>query len=415
MTRIESIISLLKANTGAKTISVTDVATYANYADSITLETISAGIMATSPLKAAFAGLPTADLLDQMFISLFGYTQAQVDELRATEAGAAGFQYWADEIANNSDMININTLAIALLNGAVAAEAAGNGTDGTKAAELVAADVAAYKAYAGETETPGETEGQPVYLTSNQDILVGADGNDTFIARGDNTLNNADIIDGGKGKDTVFVMLDKGETAESPLLTNVEILKVQVQSTTTDSGDNEVDLGTRESNIDAGDMTSVTTYINDNSRADLTIEDVSRNSHITTLVMKETSSITSDYTVLFDPDNITGPGKSDEGATLVIDIVNLLSAANGESPVANFSTLDFKVGDVEIVVEIPKDGSYADLVASIEAALAAKNILTVDVDMQVSSVAFNKDLGGFPKGYEVTYQQIVLTIIALQN
>ena len=79
-------------------------------------------------------------------------------------------------------------------------------------------------------------------------------------------------------------MLDNGETAESPLLTNIEVLQVQVQNKNkTSTADNDVDNtdGKYKSNIDAGDMKSVEIYINDNSRADLTIEDVSRDSNIT--------------------------------------------------------------------------------------------------------------------------------------
>jgi len=270
--------------------------------------------MATSPLKAAFAGLPTADLLDQMFISLFGYTQAQVDELRATEAGAAGFQYWADEIANNSDMININTLAIALLNGAVAAEAAGNGTDGTKAAELVAADVAAYKAYAGETETPVETDGQTVYLTANQDILVGTDGNDTFYAYASqnvngattNTLSTGDMIDGGKGSsDKIISSMINDETvnnsanfAPMPIINNVEEIRVQaLENGVNATSTNDVVI------LDADQITGETKYASDSSRADLVITNVDITSTQITndikLEMKDTQQ-NSDFAVYFD-------------------------------------------------------------------------------------------------------------------
>jgi hypothetical protein len=416
MTRIESIIALLKANTGASTVAPTTVATYANLAETITLETISSGIMATSPLKGAFDGLPTADLLDQMFISLFGYTQAEMDALKATEAGAAGYQYWINELANNSDMINVNTLAIALLNGAAAADA-------TKAAALVADDVDAYEIYAGTGETPVETDGETFYLTPGQDLgaktgdaFFGTDGNDLYIARGNNTLNNADIIDGGKGTDTVSVMLDKGETAESPLLTNIEILKVQVQATTTDSGDNDVDASNLpnndiESNIDAGDMKSVEVYINDNSRADLTIEDVSRNSHITTLVMRETDMGDVDYNVFFDSENITAPGTADQGATLLIKLANVLNIAENTNPVENFEALTFTVGATPVTADISAATSYDDVVTAIQAAISAAGLVGLTVQKQADAPAyFSIDVATYAAGQLAgSYNPILIT------
>ena len=95
-------------------------------------------------------------------------------------------------------------------------------------------DLAVFKAYNNNTTNDVKTKnaqikkvdddaaaaskGQDFYLTSGQDLYIagksgtGTDFDDTFIARGNNTLNNADIIDGGKGTDAVKVMLDQCET-----------------------------------------------------------------------------------------------------------------------------------------------------------------------------------------------------------
>src|SRR5574344_1107998 len=121
MNRIESIISLLKANTG-KPVNNADVAKYTVFNESITLETISSMIMVESPLKTALEIMPLEEVVEQMFMSVFGYTETELDAIKATEAGEAGFQYWVNELKNNGNVVNVNTLAIALLNGAAEAD-----------------------------------------------------------------------------------------------------------------------------------------------------------------------------------------------------------------------------------------------------------------------------------------------------
>ena len=407
MTRIENIISLLKANTGVADVASSSIATYANLADTVTLGTISSSIMAGSVLKAGFEIAPVADVVEQMFISLFGYTQAEMTAIRATEAGAEGFAYWTNELANNSTLINVNTLAIALLNGAGTADQA-------KASALVANDVADLAAYAGSPETPVETVGLTTYLTAGQDILTGTDGNDTFIARGNNTLTNSDIIDGGKGTDTVKVMLDKGETAESPSLTNIEVLQVQVQATTTTSGTNDVDnTGAKiyQSNIDAGDMAGVATYINDNSRADLTIEDVSHNSNITNLVMRETDMGGVDYNVFFDPQNIKAAGSADAGSTLLIKLANVLNIAEKGNAVDKFESLSFKIGTTTITADISAATSYDDVVTALQTAITASGIVGLTVTKQAAAPAyFSIDVSGYSAGQSAgSYNPILIT------
>ena len=216
-------------------------------------------------------------------------------------------------------------------------------------------------------------------------------------------------------------MLDNGETAESPLLTNIEILKVQVQNkNNATTGDNDVETGVLKdangvviaplkSNIDAGDMKSVETYINDNSRADLTIEDVSHNSNITTLVMRETDMGDVDYNVFFDPENIIAAEASSAGAKLVIDVLNLLSAAKGENPVAGFSEISFNVGDKLVKVAISTATTYDQVLGAIRTQLTTDGITTVNVALEADSAVFNKALGGFAQGHKVDYSQIILT------
>lgn len=213
-------------------------------------------------------------------------------------------------------------------------------------------------------------------LTPDQDILVGTAADDLFIARGNSSLDNADMLDGGAGTDTLEVMLDNNETAESPMLTNIEILKVQGQQAIANSGDNDVDgLGDVEANIDAGDMTSVVQYWSEDSRADVTIEDVSHNSHTTTIGMRATDPGDVDYNVFFDPENITGPGMGDDGTTLIVKAVNVVELAAGGNILSNFKTLKFDVGPAtgakaSIQVDMAASTTHAQLVTAINTALA---------------------------------------------
>jgi len=266
----------------------------------------------------------------------------------------------------------------------------------------------------GTTVDPGTggTNLDYIFLTEGQDILTGTDEDDTFVARGNGSLDNADIINGGAGVDTIEVMLDNGETAESPLVMNVEILKVQAQSTTTQSGDNDVDNHDSdvEANIDAGDMRSVEEYWSEDSRADVTIEDVSRNSHITTLGMRETDPGDVDYNVYFDPENITKPGAEDSGATLLVKFANVLQIAEDGNPVENFETLSFSVGLTNVVVDVSSVTSYAEVADAIEAAAIAAG-LDVSVQLQAPTAAyFPIDVEGYSAGeYAGTYTPILIT------
>ena len=205
-------------------------------------------------------------------------------------------------------------------------------------------------------------------------------------------------------------MLDKDETAESPLLTNIEVLQVQVQNKNSKlTADNDVEATVNKSNIDAGDMSGVETYINYNSRADLTIEDVSHNSNNTNLVMRETDMGDVDYNVFFDPENIIAAEAFPVGAKLVVDVLNLLSAAKGENPVAGFSKISFNVGADLVEVDISTATTYDQVLTAIRTQLTTDGITTVTVALEADTAVFNKALGGFAQGDKVSYSQIILT------
>ena len=199
----------------------------------------------------------------------------------------------------------------------------------------------------------GGVGGETFNLTTGADNfnLASGDatnGNDTYVARGNSSLDNADFIDGAGGEDVLEVLLDNSETAETPVLENIEIIKIQAQATTVSSGDNNVDQianGTvtigldengnpdvYESNIDAGDFGSVDgaggvrEFWSEDSRADLVVEDVSRDSHTTFIGVKETDPGDVDYSVFFDPENITAGGADNTGAFITLDILDQINA-----------------------------------------------------------------------------------------
>jgi|LSQX01.1.fsa_nt_gb Ca2+-binding RTX toxin-like protein len=215
MNRIENIISLLKANTG-KSVNNADVAKYAAFNEEVTLETISAMIMIESPLKPALEIMPLEEVVDQMFTSVFGYTETQLDAIKATEAGKAGFQYWVDELKNNGDLINVNTLAIALLNGAAEADVA-------RAEANVAAEYESYLNY------DPEVEGQTFTLTTGNDVFELTTGDDTIIATSA-TLAVTDVIvdESTTDNDTMNVTLTAAGVAAE--IKNVENINVNVNA-----------------------------------------------------------------------------------------------------------------------------------------------------------------------------------------
>lgn len=120
--------------------------------------------------------------------------------------------------------------------------------------DAITAATAAGKVAAGETppdlpteaptEAPVEIDGKTQMLTKGLDNLTGTDKNDLFVGSMDkdnvelNTMSAIDMIDGGKGIDTLQVSTTKTMTqADLPDIKNVEILTINSSAVdnTTDS------------------------------------------------------------------------------------------------------------------------------------------------------------------------------------
>lgn len=346
------------------------------------IEDIAKAMLASTEASAIYAGLSREDTVIKMYSNLFN---------RTVDAADSGVIYWTSGAGAS---VSSDSMILALVNGALGADKqtidnkvtvgqafAAAGNNDVAQAISVMQDVTSNSATVQDALLAIDSSSVTLnhYLTTGQDMAMGGSGSDMFIARGNSSLDNADIIDGKGGIDTIEVMLDNNETAESPLVTNVEVLKVQAQSRTATSGDNDVDSGADvEANIDAGDMSSVEVYWSEDSRSDMTIEDISRNSHITTVAMRETDPGDVDANFYFDPENITAAGtntsKFGELDIRFADLLELakvtttitatpaaLSTALTDKTISKLTTLSIDVGGTTYNVPVTGATSYDDL------------------------------------------------------
>lgn len=253
---------------------------------------------------------------------------------------------------------------------------------------------------------PEPTEGQTYYLSNlpntpdTPENLGHTDFGDTYIARGNNSLTNADIIDGGLGDDTVKVMLDNFETAESPMLISIENLSMQAQSVTGSSGDNDVDMGARlngdfrEPNIDAGDMADTKKFINYESRADLVVEHIVKNSPDVTVRLESVDAGDVDTSMYYD--NITNIQAAPSGSRLTLELINLVEVEKGKSGLEDnkYTSFTIKIDDDPQKFEIDNTTTnYAKLATQITQALADKGYTSITAKESAPYNVFSPDTG----------------------
>lgn len=226
----------------------------------------------------------------------------------------------------------------------------------------------------------------------NSNDMTGTDADNTFVSR-DGFVSDATFIDGGKGTNTVELLLDDGESAISPVLTNIDILEVRAQdkNTSVDSGTNDV----KNATIDAQDMGDVSQYWSVDSRADVVIEDVHHISTDTTIGMRSTENGDVDMEVYFDSAQIDKPDGGTTGGKLFIKVADLdqIKADSGsyDNAVEDFpyDILKFTFNDVTYSIDIDYDGveDHADMVVAINEALktAETGGSTVDLSETLSA------------------------------
>ena len=175
------------------------------------------------------------------------------------------------------------------------------------AATAYNAKVTAADGYAGTANIAAAAVLTPTTqtLTTGVDNLTGTASDDTFIAEGvANSLSTSDRINGGAGNDTLSAIMTTQTFSASPVLTSVEKVVIIAQNdAATDSGDNNVS-GQDAVQLDFGRVVGINNIENNNSRADLIVEDVRlEQSKITkdlTITMRDTDPGNVDFGVYFD-------------------------------------------------------------------------------------------------------------------
>ncbi len=187
-------------------------------------------------------------------------------------------------------------------------------------------------------------------LTTGQDKLVGTALDDYFkayIQGGANSFNSGDVLDGGAGNDTLYA--DINAQAEGFAITGqtkgIENVLFRVQNGQLDSGDNNIaGVGI----IDAQRMKDVLNWENNNSRADLIIEDVRINDNqITkdiTITMRETDPGHVDYGVYFDQNSLRN--STENASQMNLRVLDTYSTAQGKENLleSTYKTFTFMAG-----------------------------------------------------------------------
>lgn len=353
-----------------------------------------------------FIGQDNATVINDVYTNVLG---------RAYDAAADG-TFWLDALTSGAETKASVTLAIlqgavtgddakAVANKVAAADqmtaAAGDSFDDVKdaletqiaavtsddstVATAVAAAQAAIDAAGIDPGTPGTT----FTLTDARDTKTGTDDNDSFY--GDvgqngngasaNAFSTGDTIDGGNGTDKLFATLindNEVDGADADLSINARTENLE-----------EVYLSVLDENVivDGGRMDAVDEFWSDDSDASLVLEDVrlGTGQSITkdiTFGMKDVDQ-QSGLSAAFDTQSLTKAGPTTSNSQLLVRIADV-STATPDTPLANVNlNLSFTLGTATVSLEDVRstDGTYAGLVAAIDAALTAKGYESVDVTL----------------------------------
>lgn len=244
-------------------------------------------------------------------------------------------------------------------------------------------------------------------LTGDMDVLFGSAMADLFTAdlsSGGNTLQSGDRIDGGAGNDTLQAMLGANgdQFAITAKTSSIEKVIVQAQSLSYDTGDNNV-AGVGESvygygayffgegsatnnivKVDAGRMSGVNHWENNNSRADLIVEDVRIGDNQITkdiaITMRETDPGNVDFAVYFDQNSLRSVSASTSQINL--QVMDTRAVVDGKAPLLNspyggfkFTATDSKGVATVVTLQsaaIDAAQTYAELVTAFQAAADAQ-------------------------------------------
>ena len=348
-----------------------------------------------------------------------GFTITQINMiynvLFGRDGDVPGMTWWANQIAQG--LVAPAAAAIAILEGAqgtdqIAVEnklaASSDFTAGLDTAEEIVgysgadANAVARDFLAGVTATPatpaevdaaiaasvaagsGSGSETAFTLTDGIDNIFGNDQDNAFNApvvqnqNGDlvNSFETGDSVTGGAGTDTLNItLIDSqstnwvGAPAISATTSEVEIVNVRAQYI-------NVDAAVNYSNIDAELMSGVQQYWDDNSRADVQIEDVRQLPEELAFGMRQTDPGVS-YDVYFDPAQVSADRGTAGDSSLTLTLVNVDDPA---SELANFPIdgVAFTLDGVDQFVrspEIAAADTYAAFVVALQAGLDAQPAL----------------------------------------
>lgn len=268
----------------------------------------------------------------------------------------------------------------------------------------------------------GGTPGATYQLSTDDDELYGTSGDDYFHAKVD-TLNDRDYIDGGAGNDTLYAIVKEYDaptsTAVAPEIHNVETVLFRAQANNgSGGGDNNV-----QAYIDAGNITGMKVLGSDNSRADLSVEDVRIDSNKMTIRFSDTDPGDVDFSVYFDPQHLKSEASVTTGSLnlQLIDTVGALPADKGghndalyDNPYTGFK---FSLNGKEYSLDFGTYNHTTDSTPTYQE-LADQIAQAIAKDPELSQLGLTVKLGpnfdaivgiGEHKGEHVTGQQIILS------
>jgi len=252
--------------------------------------------------------------------------------------------------------------------------------------------VDAQNAGPGPGPGPGpDPESGVIWVGGADPTINGTAGNDTFkVLTGGLTADV--IIDGKGGTDTLSATI-RGDGAVRPELKSVEKVILTVQEGTpgpgylggVGSGFTALAGGATDNNIfnyatfDAGLSLDTVWWESNNSRADLTVEDVRKNSKETTIVFRESDPGHVDYAVYFDQQALRN--QTEVSGSLRAALYDSVGAANENKPLLDnpYNKIVFSVdntGPHEVIFDVVNGAAtFSDLRDAIQAAINAKSEL----------------------------------------
>lgn len=251
-------------------------------------------------------------------------------------------------------------------------------------------------------------------LKTGVETLIGSSANDVFKGITPDALSSGDVLHGGAGNDLLDAVLAATPYAIRAVTTGIETVAISAQSSGAYSSGNN-NINQEQVTVDAHEMQGVTRWENNNSRADLIVEDVRiASNQITkdiTVAMVETDPGSVDYGVYFDQLSLRTTTNST--SQLNLQVMDTASVVAGTAPLLNSPYRGFKftvtdANGVGGVVTLESDAidaaqTYAELAAAFQAAANAQfgaGVVTVSVGKDYT--ATDTTTGTVVSGKEIT-------------